>query len=164
MVRMDPQSSEIRTYVDSNIYGQFRLPIGGKETATVRSISAGTIPLLVEISLSQVTLYGPMPAIRERLTAMIGLLDRVVAEPERWNDITPTEIGPHRWQLLTPHPSTDPSLPTTCRRARSRSGGHTRDGDLDAFVLPPQREDDVEASQDADVGWDGVGRGIDDDS
>ena len=38
-------------------------------------------PLLVEISLSQVTLYGPMPTIRERLTAMVSLLDAWLPNP-----------------------------------------------------------------------------------
>ena len=100
---MDPQSHDARILVDNNCYGQFRLPVR-RTGLVVRSINPRTTPPLIEISLSQLTLYGPLPAIRERLAAMVELLDRVVAEPERSGDLKMTRVGPGRWRRLRPHP------------------------------------------------------------
>src|ERR1700752_1505631 len=104
MTVMESQSDEVRVLVDNNEFGEFRMPVHGTETVAVRRISPHSVPLLVEISIGQVTLYGPLPAIRERLDAMPELLDRVVAEPGRWGDVRLTKGAPGRWKRLRPHP------------------------------------------------------------
>ena len=125
---MDPQSPDVRTLVDNNHYGQFRLPIWGTETVAVRSINPTSRPTLVEMSLSQVTVYGPLPAIRERLSTMIELLDRVAAEPEHWDDIKMTRVGPGRWKRLRPHPFIDRSMARDPTVASAEPAAATRPG------------------------------------
>jgi hypothetical protein len=146
MPAMDPQSHYIRVLVDANHYGQFRLPIWGTEGIAVRSINSKTTPPLVEISLAQITLYGELPRIRERLATMVALLDGVVAEPERWDDITMTKVGPGRWRRLRPHPfHNDPTAPgadpATPRSESTRRRQHSARPRL-ARIIPLRRRDD----------------------
>lgn len=111
---MDSQSYEHRLLVDNNTYGEFRMPVHGTEAIAVRSISPGTHPLLVDIALGQITLYGPLPAIQERLRTMTEMLDRVLNEPENWSDIRPVQVAPGRWRRLRPHPFHDrPTSPAS---------------------------------------------------
>ena len=85
---------------------QFRLVVTGRETAWVRSVS-GTEPdtAQVAISLDQLTLQGPLRAVRERVAALLELLDRVAAQPERWPDLKLTRVAETRWRRTKPHPS-----------------------------------------------------------
>jgi hypothetical protein len=84
---------------------QFRLIVTGRETAWVRSVS-GTEPdtAQVVISLDQLTLHGPLHAVRERVTALLELLGQVAAQPERWPDLKLTRVAETRWRRTKPHP------------------------------------------------------------
>jgi hypothetical protein len=82
--------------VDNNIYGEFRVPVHGTEAIAVRSINPRTDPLLVDISLGQITFDDPLRALQERLRSMTEMLDRVLAEPGNWNDIRAVQVAPGR--------------------------------------------------------------------
>ena len=83
----------------------FKLVVAGREDAWVRSV-VGSDPqnAQVEISLDQLILHGTLGAIRERLAAMVELLDEVAAHPERWKDLHLTRIGEQHWRRGVPHP------------------------------------------------------------
>jgi len=84
---------------------QYTMTVVGRETVWVRAVF-GTSPerARVVISLDQLTLRGPLPALRERLSTMLELLDDVAATPQHWPDIEMERVGERRWQRRTPHP------------------------------------------------------------
>jgi hypothetical protein len=86
---------------------QFQLVVTGRETAWVRSVSGTKAETAqVAISLDQLTLRGPLRAVRERVATLLELLDQVAAEPDRWPDLKLTRVAEARWRRTKPHPFT----------------------------------------------------------
>jgi hypothetical protein len=86
---------------------QFRLVVTRREAAWVRSVSGATPDgAQVAISLDQLTLQGPLHAVRERVAALLELLDEVAATPQRWPDLQLTRVDETRWRRNKPHPFT----------------------------------------------------------
>jgi hypothetical protein len=89
---------------------RFTLVVAGREYAWVRSL-AGDDPehAEVEISLDQLTIQGLLAAVRERVGALVELLDEVAAHPERWGDLRLTKVGERHWHRDVPHPFSRPA-------------------------------------------------------
>jgi hypothetical protein len=105
---MSKSTATARTDADSGEFvsrAQFRMIVRGLETAWVRAVS-GAEPgsAQIAISLDQLTLHGPLIAVRERLAAMVELVDDVAATPERWPDLQMQRVGDRSWRRTKPHP------------------------------------------------------------
>ena len=98
--------SEPAAHADLVLRAQFVMTITGRETAWVRKVS-GPDPSTAEVhlSLDQLTLRGSLGAVRERVAAMLDLLDDVASSPERWPDLVWTHDGETgRRSRVRPHP------------------------------------------------------------
>jgi hypothetical protein len=91
----------------------FRKTVTGRETAFVRTLN-GEKPwdTQVQICLDQLVLNGDYSAVRDRVAAVLALLDDIAAHPERWQDLCwqrdpetsgPRDPAPHP---LVRHPQT----------------------------------------------------------
>lgn len=105
MLNMQPTPNEA---VDERLmlrHCELRLAVHGTETAWVKSITGNDADTaLVLLGLSNLTLYGPLPALRDRLQALVGLLDSAAAHPERWAEIPMRQVSERRWVRNHPHP------------------------------------------------------------
>ena len=71
----------------------------------MRSVNGDAANPSVTLALDQLTLYGPYEALHERLLALVGLLDDLVANPERWPEVSAWEqVGPKSWHRVAPNP------------------------------------------------------------
>jgi hypothetical protein len=83
----------------------YRQTVSGAELAWVRSVNGDAANPAVVLSLDQLTLCGPYEALRERLMALVGLLDDLVASPQRWPEVSAWEnVGPKSWHRVAPNP------------------------------------------------------------
>jgi hypothetical protein len=96
---------DLAAHADLVARAQFRMLVVGRETAWVRTVT-GSDPMTaqVSISLDQLTIVGPLGAVRERVAALLELLDEVGDHPERWSDIRLRKVGPNHWRRRAPHP------------------------------------------------------------
>lgn len=101
---------EIPTPLDTNDllrHSEFTLQIHGNKTAWIRSISDTSGHTIVSAALGNVTVFGPLDTVRERLGALVGLLDAATAQPGLWPDIALTRVGERRWRRDRPNPFVD---------------------------------------------------------
>ena len=82
---------------------QFRMTVYGDETAWVAGVN-GTAPF-VQLALEHLLLVGTLSDLRDRLTALVGLLDDLEQQPERWWEVSAWEkVGPKHHRRVTPNP------------------------------------------------------------
>jgi hypothetical protein len=83
----------------------YRQAVSGAELAWVRSVNGEAANPSVTLSLDQLTPCGPYEALRERLMALVGLLEELVASPARWPEVSAWEkVGPKSWHRVAPNP------------------------------------------------------------
>jgi hypothetical protein len=103
--RIAPRPLEPHELGDLLSRAGYRQTVIGVELAWVRSVNGDAANPNVMLSLDQLTLCGPHEALRERLMALVGLLDELVASPERWPEVAAWEkVGDKTWHRVTPNP------------------------------------------------------------
>ena len=85
-------------------YSELRLQVHGHEVAWVQSISGPPRHLIISVGLGNVTMFGPMEAVRERLAALLGVVDRAIAQPDLWPQIGMRRVSERRWTRDAPNP------------------------------------------------------------
>jgi hypothetical protein len=85
-----------------------RLSVHGHETAWVRDIH-GPEPesALISLGLGNLTLTGPVPALRGRLVALLSVLEMAADQPDKWALFRMERTGERRWERRHPHPFVD---------------------------------------------------------
>ena len=109
---------------------EIQTQLHGNEVAWVRSISGAPSVELVSIGLGTLILYGRTDVVRERLAALLAVLDSAIAQPELWPDLKLRESEPGHWTRDKPSPfvalGTGPAGPKLVRpiAARGPKEGH----------------------------------------
>ena len=85
-------------------HSELRLQIHGNEVAWVRSISGPAEHLVLTIGLGNVTMFGQLEVVRERLAALLGVVESAIAQPELWPQIGMRQVSERHWTRDAPNP------------------------------------------------------------
>ena len=85
-----------------------RMQLHGNEVAWVRSISGPAGNPVLAVGLGTVTMFGRIDVVRERLAALVGVVDAAIAQPERWPQIGLRHVGEGHWTRDAPNPFVAP--------------------------------------------------------
>jgi hypothetical protein len=83
---------------------ELRLQVHGNEVAWIRSISGPAEHPILAVGLGPVTMFGYLDVVRERLAALLGVIDRAVAQPGLWPQISPHKMNDRHWTRDNPNP------------------------------------------------------------
>ncbi len=88
-------------------HSELRLRLHGNEAAWVRSISGSVDDPIISVGLGTVTMFGQLEVVRERLAALVSVIDDAVAQPDRWPQIGLRRVDEHHWTRDSPNPFVD---------------------------------------------------------
>ncbi len=88
-------------------HSEFTMQIYGNETAWIRAISDTPGHPIVSAAIGNVTVFGPLQTVRERLAALVELLDAAETQPDLWPDVALTRVGDRHWHRVRPNPFVD---------------------------------------------------------
>lgn len=83
---------------------EFRLQIHGNEVAWVRSVSGSPETPIIAVGLGPVTMFGYLDTVRERLAALLEVVDSAIAHPELWPQLVMTRADERHWTRDAPRP------------------------------------------------------------
>lgn len=89
---------------------EFRTAIRGDELVWISDINGDELDSAsVSVCVNNLTINGPLLQVRERLAAMVEVLDHAAASPEKWDRLLPrARRKGHRGKPDWPHPFTNP--------------------------------------------------------
>jgi hypothetical protein len=85
-------------------HSELRLHVHGNEVAWVQSISGPQRHLTISVGLGNVTIFGQMGAVRERLAALLKVVDSAIAQPDLWPQIGMRRVSERHWTRDAPNP------------------------------------------------------------
>ena len=84
-------------------HSEYRVQVHGNEVAWVRSISNQSSPI-VTVGLGTITIFGRIDIVRERLSALLGVIDAAIAHPELWPQVSMRQVDERHWTRDAPNP------------------------------------------------------------
>ena len=85
-------------------HAEVRVQLHGNEVAWVRSVSGPPEEPILTAGLGMVTLFGPIDVVRERLAALVNVIDTAIARPDLWPQIGLRQVHERRRTRDHPHP------------------------------------------------------------
>lgn len=107
-------------------HSELRLQVHGNEVAWVRSIAGPPEHAIIAVGLGTVTMFGQIEVVRERLAALLGIVDSAISQPKLWPTIEIRQVSEHYWARDAPNPfvalGNRPAGPEMMRPANDQAG------------------------------------------